>query len=132
MKPLIKKHFELIQVIESNYRLRDIEAGALKKAISACNEQIAIAPEVAQLFHQEFEALNQPSTKDNKQPLATPVVALPVHTGYTQLAIIREQQARFAEAICLCREAQALGWADDWDNRIARCQQKQKKQAANS
>ncbi|MGG6242591.1 hypothetical protein ACQ4N7_28610 [Nodosilinea sp. AN01ver1] len=122
MKPLIKKHFELLEAIQSNYKLRDKEPGALEKAIAACNQQIAIAPEVAQLFHQEFEELSQFAVE---QALPESAAALPVHTGYTQLAIIREKQGRLTEAICLCREAQAQGWAGDWENRIARYQKHQ-------
>lgn len=129
MDSLMKKHFELAEAIRSNYELRDQVSGALEKTISACNEQISIAPEVAQLFHQEFEELNQHSLNNNQQPLPASAVALPVHAGYTQLAIIREKQGRFAEAICLCREAKQQGWADDWDQRIARCQQKQNQQS---
>ena len=101
MKPLIKKHFELLEAIQSNYKLRNKEPGALEKAIAACNQQIAIAPEVAQLFQQEFEELSQFAVE---QALPESAVALPAHTGYTQLAIIREKQGRLTEAICLCRE----------------------------
>jgi hypothetical protein len=127
MKPLMKKHFELLEVIRSNYKLQDKEPGALENAISACNQQIAIAPEVAQLFHQEFEELNQFAVEQGEQPMPKSAAALPIHTGYTQLAIIREKQGRLAEAICLCREAQGQGWAGDWEKRIARCQKKQTK-----
>lgn len=125
MKPLMQKHFELLEAIQSNYKLRDKEPGALEKAIAACNQQISIAPEVAQLFHQEFEELNQFAVEQGKQLLSETAAALPTHTGYIQLAIIREKQGRLAEAICLCREAQEQGWAGDWEKRIARCQKQQ-------
>lgn len=127
MKPLMKKHFELLETIQSNYKLRNKLPGALEKAIAACNEQISIAPEVAQLFQQELEELNQSSIKYNKPPLPESAPILPSHTGYTQLVIIREKQGRFAEAICLCREAQEQGWAGDWENHIARYKKKQQK-----
>jgi hypothetical protein len=125
MKPLMKKHFELLEAIQSNYKRRDKEPGALEKAIAACNQQIAIAPEVAQLFHQEFEELNQFAVEQGEQPLPETAAALPTHTGYTQLAILRNKQGRLAEAICLCREAQEQGWAGDWEKRIARYQKQQ-------
>ncbi len=127
----MKKHFELLEAIRSNYKLRDKESGTLEKAISACNEQIAIAPEVAQLFHQEFKELSQFTVEQSEQPLPETAAPLPVHTGYTQLAIIREKQGRLAEAICLCREAHKQGWAGDWESRIARYQKHQQKQSQN-
>lgn len=127
MKPLMEKHFRLLETIQINYKLRNQIPGALEEAIAACNEQISIAPEVAQLFQQEFEELNQFAIKDNQQPLSKSNSVLPSHTGYTQLAIIREKQEQFTEAICLCREAQKQGWAGDWDKRIARNQKKQQK-----
>lgn len=123
MKPLMKKHFELIETIRSNYKLQNQISGALEKAIAACNEQISIAPEVAQLFQQEFRELKQSSIEYNKQPLSESAPVLPSHTGYSRLATLREKQGRFAEAICLCREAQEQGWTGDWENRIARCKE---------
>jgi hypothetical protein len=53
---------------------------------------------------------------------------LPSHTGFTQLAIVREKQHNYSEAIRLAQLAQGQGWGGDWDKRIIRCQQKQAKQ----
>ena len=51
---------------------------------------------------------------------------LPAHAGFTQLAIIRDKQKRYTDAIELCVEAKRQGWADNWDKRIARYQKKVK------
>ena len=47
---------------------------------------------------------------------------LPAHHGFQQLAIIREREKDYAEAIRLCREAMAQGWGGEWEKRIARCE----------
>ncbi len=49
---------------------------------------------------------------------------LPRHTGYEQLAIIREKEKDHPEAIRLCGEAMAQGWNGDWEKRIQRCKAK--------
>ena len=49
------------------------------------------------------------------------------HRGFQQLAIIREKQGNFAEALRLCREAESQGWQDegrDWSARIAKLEQR--------
>lgn len=128
MHPLIKKHFELLEAIQSHSKPRDMVPTALENRIAACNQQIAIAPEVAQLFHQEVDALNQFAVTQDEQPLSVSAAGLPIHTGYTQLAILRAKQGQLAAAICLCHEAQAQGWAGDWEYRIARYQQQAQNQ----
>jgi tetratricopeptide (TPR) repeat protein len=42
------------------------------------------------------------------------------HYGYQQLAIIKEKEANYEEAIALCRDALQEGWYGDWEKRIAR------------
>jgi hypothetical protein len=112
METLIKKHWELADTIQALYPLRHQVrhqgSGAMANLIAACNQQIAIAPEVAQ--HLRLET---------SRPL-------PPHPGYTLLATLREQQGRFTEAICLCGEAKAQGWAGDWDEQIERCDRNKK------
>ena len=49
---------------------------------------------------------------------------LPAHTGFEQLAIIRERDKDYDEAILLCEEALRHGWSGDWQKRIVRCKSK--------
>lgn len=105
-KRLLQKHHEYSAQIEVWDRQREEESAALEQAVlekivAACNEQIAIAPEVAHLL---------------KLASSSP---LPTHPGYQHLSSIRASQGRWAEAICLCREAQAQGWSGPWAERIA-------------
>lgn len=109
---ILDAHFLYLQMIRTYYKDRDNIPGALEKAIQACEKQIAIAPQAARAFG------------------ATPNFhGVPEHTGYKQLAIIRDKQGDYAAAARLCEEAKALGWAGDWDKRIARYSKKAGNQA---
>jgi hypothetical protein len=79
----------------------------LAGAIQACQQQIAFAPKAAKAFKQEY-----------------PAKPLPQHVGFTQLAIIREKEGAYGEAIQLSRAAMKQRWAGDWEKRIARCKAK--------
>lgn len=105
-------HFVYQTMIQSAYRARDVEPGAIEEAITACEKQIALAPKAARAFKKEF-----------------PSSPLPAHVGYTQLAIIRENQKNYAEAIRLAKQADRQGWNGDWDKRIARCERKLAKES---
>lgn len=96
-------HFVYAGMIKTFYADRDNDPEALDLAIAACEEQIALAPEAAKAWSREY-----------------PEEPLPAHTGYTQLAIIREKQRNFADAISLSRLAMKQEWAGDWEQRIAR------------
>ena len=96
-------HFVYAGMIKTFYADRDNDPQALDFAIVACEEQIALAPKAAEAWKREY-----------------PGELLPGHTGYTQLAIIREKQKHFADAITLSRLALGQGWAGDWEHRIAR------------
>jgi hypothetical protein len=102
-RPIIDKHFAYQQLIQTNYRDRDSRPGALADAIAACQNQIAIAPQVAEAMRKEYRG----------QPL-------PRHVGYDQLVVIRGKQGDYAEAIRLCAEARGRGWRGEWDKRIAK------------
>ncbi len=113
-------HFSLMESIKAHYRMRDKQPDALDKAILYCNQQIELAPTAAVAFEIDYK-------KEG---------ALPSHTGYEQLAIIREKHGGFAEAIALCEEAKRQGWGEgctkgrfDWDKRINRCSKKLAKSA---
>jgi len=100
-------HYTYMGMIKTYYSDRDTDPAALDATISACERQIDIAPEAAQAWSLEYP--NEP---------------LPAHTGFTQLAVIREKQKDHAEAVRLLRLAMEQQWAGDWDGRITRNQKR--------
>jgi len=96
-------HFVYAGMIKTFYADRDNDPEALSSAIVACEEQIALAPKAAGDWKREYSG----------EPL-------PGHTGYTQLAIIRETQKNFAAAVSVSRLALEQGWAGDGEHWIAR------------
>lgn len=107
---ILDRHFACQQMIEICYRSRDKEASAMSLAIQACELQIDIAPQAADAFRKNYP----------EEPLPRPV-------GYEQLAIIREKEKNYLEAIKLSKQAKEQGWDSDWDKRIERCEKKFKK-----
>lgn len=105
-KSIIDIHFYYQMIIETNYPERD-NPKAFDKAVEACEKQIEIAPEVAKAFLKEYSGQT-----------------LPAHVGFEQLAIIREKEKNFDEAIKISKEAMRRGWNGDWENRIFRCNKK--------
>lgn len=106
----LDEHFLYHQVIEVFYADRETDPDALDRAIWACEKQIDLQGKAAKAFKKKF-----------------PKVNLPSHTGYEQLAILREKQGRLDDAITLSRDAKKHGWAGDWDKRIARLETKRDK-----
>lgn len=106
----LDRHFTLQQSIAVNYADRNNDPTAFDAAIAACERQIDFAPKAARAFRSAYP--NSP---------------LPRHVGYTQLAIVREKQGKFAEAIGLSRQVHTQGWAGDWEHRIARCEKRMAK-----
>jgi tetratricopeptide (TPR) repeat protein len=100
-------HFLYMHGLNRNYIERDRVEDALDKAIEYCEKQIALAPRAVEAFKVEFSQNEVPG-----------------HTGFTQLAIIRDKQKRYAEAIELCKEALRQGWDGDWEKRIERYEKK--------
>ena len=100
-------HFAYHTTIKTSYAARDTDSAALEAAVAACEKQIALAPQAALAWGREY-----------------PEEGLPGHTGFTQLAIIREKQQNHAEAVRLSKLALEQGWAGDWEKRIARNQKK--------
>ncbi len=98
---VLDRHFTLSEKMVIYYRERETSPEAMEKAIQACREQIAMAPEAAKAFLKEY-----------------PWQALPAHAGYEQLRIILDKQGDFDEAIKLCEQAKSQGWTDDWDKQI--------------
>ena len=102
---VLDRHFELSESIPELYKRRGEEG--LEKTIEACNQQISLAPQAKTAFLEQY-----------------PWQPLPSHTGYEKLAIILDKQGSYQEAIKVCEQAKAEGWAGDWDRRIERCQTK--------
>jgi isopentenyl diphosphate isomerase/L-lactate dehydrogenase-like FMN-dependent dehydrogenase len=100
---ILDLHFVYMGMIKTYHADRDADPEALRLAVEACEKQIALAPESAKAWEREY-----------------PGDPLPAHTGYTQLAIVREKQRDFAEAINLSRLAMRQGWTGNWAQRIAR------------
>lgn len=99
-------HFLYGQEVSIYYKDRDKPA-YLDKAVRACRQQIALAPQAAEAFKAEYGDSQQPS-----------------HKGYEQLTIILEKQGKLQETIELSAQAQAQGWSGDWSGRIERCKRK--------
>jgi hypothetical protein len=89
--------------IETYYRDRH-DPAALAQAIHACEQQIALAPQVARAFKRK--ARGQP---------------LPGHAGYRRLIAMRHTQGDFLAARALAKQAQRQGWQGDWASEIAEC-----------
>jgi len=106
---ILDVHFFYQNKIQIYYRNRDIDSNALDLATHACKQQIAISKEAAKAFKKEF--------KGN----------LPEHTGYKQLAIIRDKQKDYESVIQISKQAKSEGWNGDWDKRIDKAIQKLEK-----
>ena len=104
---VLDRHFTYSEMIPIYYRDRNEDPEALDLAIRACEKQIELGPQASRAFQAEY-----------------PTQELPTHRGFTQLAIIREKERNYPEAINLAREALRQGWAGDWENRIARCEKR--------
>lgn len=118
-RPVIMRHLALGEKVGIAYARR---ASGLGPAIRACDDQIAFAPQAMAAFHRQHQAMNDYRRIDRK---GKPLPFRPVsHPGFKQLAIIREKEGNYAEAIRLAREAKKQGWTGDWEKRIARCEAK--------
>lgn len=111
--PVLDRHFLYQNKKDIYYRFRDMDDFALARAIEACEQQIAISAKAAEAFRNEYED-----------------EALPLHIGYTDLAIIREKEGHLEDAILLCEAALAQKWGGDWERRIERYKKKLTKQSA--
>jgi len=122
---VLDRHFVYSEMIKAFYGQRETEPGALDAAIAACERQIAIAPQAWAAFVAESDERDRHHAEWTGKYMSSFVA--PSHRGYQQLAIIREKQGDYSEALRLCREAQAQGWRDsksDWSKRIARLESK--------
>jgi hypothetical protein len=99
-------HFFLQSKIRIYYRDR-ANNSSYEIAVSACQEQIKLAPESAKAFKREYKGSELPS-----------------HVGFKQLCIIRQKEKNYQEVVSLCKEALKQGWRGDWNERIEKCQSK--------
>ena len=106
----IDRHFLYDCMIQVYYRDRNRDENAQVLALEACEQQIALAPQVIR---------EQPRSWAGE---------LPAHLGYQRLAIVRERDRDFEGAIRLSEQALHQGWAGDWEKRIFRCQRKRNKE----
>jgi tetratricopeptide (TPR) repeat protein len=106
----VEKHDVYQVMIVVYYRDREKSPDFFEAAISACQKQISIAPDAIREWGKTYPGV------------------LPTHRGYEQLAIIREKQGDFAEAIRLSEEAMKQGWEPKgaWQHRIQRCNLKRR------
>jgi tetratricopeptide (TPR) repeat protein len=104
----LDRHIVYQVLIPVSYKDRHKDRMYLEAAISACHKQIAVAQEAIQEWGQRRGGI------------------VPTHKGYEQLAIIREKEGNYKEAIRLSRKAmeQGWGWKAQWDRRIERCERK--------
>lgn len=103
---ILDQHFLFSEKIKIYYKDR-VNPEFLNKAISACHQQIEIAPLAANKFKSKYGGSQLPS-----------------HNGFEQLAIILEKQKNYQEVIDLCTQANKQGWAGNWEARIERCGKK--------
>lgn len=103
-----EKHFTYQALIQYYYKHSEVNPDNYPKAIWACRQQIAVSKQALQ------------------QILVMTDGFAPSHVGYKQLAIILEKEKRYTDAISLVQQAQAEGWAGDWDARLNRLNKKEK------
>jgi hypothetical protein len=103
---VLDRHFLYSQEVDIFYKDRD-DPAMMNAAIAACQRQISLGPEAAEAFLAEY-----------------PGSSLPSHRGFEQLAIIRDKQGDYQDAIALSEQARNQGWSGDWENRIERCRKK--------
>ena len=113
-------------MIQAYYAERETQPGAFEAAVAACERQIAIGPQAWAAFVAWDEENTRKLIAFDSVHRDSAFLASG-HRGFQQLAIIREKQGEFAEALRLCREASRQGWRDgngDWSNRIARLERR--------
>lgn len=118
----IWKHLETQTAMQEAYARREVDG--LDPAIALCHRLIAMAPGAIKAFRVDDRLLHEHSWDGKKRKGPIPPFRAPTNLGLKQLAIIREKEKNYSEAILLCQEAMKQGWAGDWDVRIARCSRK--------
>jgi len=94
-------HFTYQETIHLYCKWRDRFFDALDLIFGACHKQIAMAPEVAQILHEQ-----------------NPKSPLPIHAGFQMMVVLLEKEESYAQAIELCKQARFQGWKGNWTWRI--------------
>ena len=124
---VLDRHFIYSHMIEVYYAERETQPGAFEAAVAACERQIAIGPQAWAAFVAEPGERARRVGELTGLEYEAPIFLAPSHRGFVQLAIIREKQGDFTEALRLCGEASSQGWRDgkgDWSKRIARLERR--------
>lgn len=110
---LIQAHFSLQEQIKKHYKLRDV-GNNLKKAISLCEQQIALSPMVMKAMKEkhraDWEAVSEVNRAMGRQT-SMPEFYAPAHHGYRQLCVILKKQKKPEEAAKLELQRDSEGWA---------------------
>lgn len=105
---IIGDFYEASDEAKGWYRKRNDEPYALNRAIAAAKRQVELS---AAFIDQRREDYGDD-------------LHLPRHYGFERLAILAEQEGRYADGVELCQRAQSEGWAGDWQKRIDRLRSK--------
>jgi hypothetical protein len=100
---LLGLHFTYHQMIRIHLRWKGEFRDALDLAFAACHKQMRFSSQAVEVFRATY-----------------PGKPLPVHLGYLHAASLLEQQGGLAQAIAICRQAEAEGWSGGWSWRIQR------------
>jgi len=100
-------HLIYQEMIHLFCKWRDHFFDASDLIFGACHKQIAMAPEVVQLLHDQ-----------------NPGRPLPMHAGFQMMAILLEKEEAYAQAIEVCKQARFQGWEGNWTWRIGSLAQK--------
>ncbi|GAB2931331.1 hypothetical protein [Hafnia psychrotolerans] len=110
---LIKTHFGLQEKIKKHYKLRG-EGNNLKKAISLCEQQIAMAPLVIKAMrdkhHEDLKVLSEINRNISEPDISDEFYA-PAHHGYRQLCVILRKLKQFERVAELEVKRNAEGWS---------------------
>ncbi|MES4613567.1 hypothetical protein V2154_13395 [Ewingella sp. CoE-038-23] len=110
---MIQAHFGLQEQIKKHYKLRDV-GNNLKKAISLCEQQIAMSPMVMKAMREkhlaDWKAVSEVSGAVVRQTVM-PEFYAPSHHGYRQLCVILKKQKKPEEAATLEVQRSEEGWA---------------------
>lgn len=89
---------------ETYYLDGEKDPEALKIAIQACREQVAIAVKVAEEMRLHYSSS-----------------VFPEHRGYQLLINLEMEKQNYSEVIRLCQEAKFQGWSGNWEQQISSC-----------
>jgi len=104
----LDRHHVYEVLIPVYYKDRDKDRKYLDTAIRACERHIEVSSHAMRLWRAKRSG------------------PAPTHKGFEQLAIIREKEGDYQEAIRLSRQAieQGWSWKAGWERRIQRCERK--------